>query len=58
MPEDGRTLARANLNELKGKIEVTLKDGDKNLEPFTKAHLEESLARINQALEVQLQKKF
>jgi hypothetical protein len=58
MPEDGRTLARSNLNELKGEIEVALKDSDKNLEPFTKAHLEESLARINQALELHLEKQL
>ena len=51
-PEDAVTLARADLVELQGKIDHTLGAG--NLDYTNRAHLEESRARIRQALEAQL----
>lgn len=52
-PEDARTLARANLVDLKRKIEARLGGGRMNY--TTRAHLEETAARINRALEAQWQ---
>ncbi len=51
-PEDAVTLARADLVELQGKIDRALGAG--NLDYTNRAHLEESRARIRQALEAQL----
>ncbi|HXE74994.1 MAG TPA: zinc-dependent metalloprotease [Candidatus Xenobia bacterium] len=51
-PEDAVTLARADLVELGGKIDRALGAG--NLDHTNRAHLEESRARIRQALEAQL----
>jgi hypothetical protein len=51
-PEDAVTLARADLVELGGKIDRTLGAG--TLDYTNRAHLEESRARIRQALEAQL----
>jgi hypothetical protein len=55
-PEDAVTLARADLVELQGKIGRTLASGA-NLDYTNRAHLEESQARIRQALEAQLQRR-
>jgi hypothetical protein len=51
-PEDAVTLARADLVELGGKIDRAL--GAANLDYTNRAHLEESRARIRQALDAQL----
>lgn len=54
VPEDARTLAWEKLRQLREKINGTLRKG-KNLDDYTKAHLEESRARITKALDAQLQ---
>ncbi len=48
VPEDAGTLARANLVDLKGKIDAALKNG--LVDAGTRAHLEETKARIEAAL--------
>jgi hypothetical protein len=53
-PEDGVTLARADLVELQGGIDRAL--GVSQLDYVNRAHLEETRARIRQALEAQLQR--
>ncbi|MCI0403086.1 MAG: zinc-dependent metalloprotease [Acidobacteria bacterium] len=55
-PEDAVTLARADLVELQGKIDRALASGA-SLDYTNRAHLEESRARIRQALEAQLQRR-
>ncbi|HUI10841.1 MAG TPA: zinc-dependent metalloprotease [Bacteroidota bacterium] len=52
-PEDAATLARADLVALKGAISAALRG---NTDPMTRAHFEESLARIDAALKVSLQR--
>ncbi|HJY88357.1 MAG TPA: zinc-dependent metalloprotease [Candidatus Acidoferrales bacterium] len=54
-PEDATTLARANLVSLQAKIRAALAGG-KVTDPTTKAHLEETQARITATLGAQLQK--
>ncbi len=54
-PEDATTLARANLVNLQAKIKQALTRG-KLTDPTTKAHLEETQARITSSLQAQLQK--
>ena len=50
-PEDAGTLARANLTELKGRIDTALRGPSGSaLDAGTKAHLEETRARIEAAL--------
>jgi hypothetical protein len=50
-PEDAGTMARANLTELKGKIDAALRGpAGQSLEAGTRAHLEETKARIEAAL--------
>jgi hypothetical protein len=51
-PEDAVTLARADLVDLRGKIEKALSGGQ--LDGVNRAHLEETRARIQQALEAQV----
>ncbi|HET6372669.1 MAG TPA: zinc-dependent metalloprotease, partial [Candidatus Polarisedimenticolia bacterium] len=51
-PEDAATYARANLTELMGKIDAALKTGA--VEAGTRAHLEETKARIQMALSAQM----
>jgi hypothetical protein len=53
-PEDGVTLARADLTDLAGRIDRAL--GGDGLDYTTRAHLEETQARIRQALEAQMQR--
>jgi hypothetical protein len=53
VPEDGRTLARYSLSQLKPKLQEAI-DRAANIE--TKAHLTETLARINEALGAQMQR--
>lgn len=53
-PEDAVTLARADLVDLQGRIDRALASGQ--LDYTTRAHLEETRARIRQTLEAQLQR--
>ncbi len=55
-PEDAVTLARADLVELDKGIDRALTSG--SLDHINRAHLEETRARIKQALEVQLQRSL
>ncbi len=48
VPEDARTMARANLSDLRGKLDAALRAG--TLDAATRAHLEETRARIEAAL--------
>jgi len=54
-PEDATTLARASLVSIRAKIHQALVAG-KVTDPTTTAHLEETQARIDAALQAQLQK--
>ncbi len=54
-PEDATTLARASLVSLQARIRQALAGG-KVSDPTTKAHLEETQARITATLQAQLQK--
>ena len=54
VPEDARTLAWEKLRQLREHLNSTLRKR-KNLDDYTKAHLEESRARIAKALDAQLQ---
>jgi hypothetical protein len=54
-PEDATTLARASLVSLQAKIRAALASG-KVTDPTTKAHLEETQARIAAALQAQVQR--
>jgi len=54
-PEDATTLARASLVSIQAKIRQALAAG-KVADPTTKAHLEETQARISTTLQAQLQK--
>jgi len=54
-PEDATTLARASLFSIQRKIRPALAAG-KVADPTTKAHLEETQARITATLQAQLQK--
>jgi len=53
-PEDAVTLARADLAELRGKIDRALASG--SLDYTNRAHLEETRARIQAALDAQVQR--
>jgi hypothetical protein len=55
-PEDAVTLARADLVELEGRIGKAL--ANSSLDTMTRAHLEESRARIRQALESKVEREF
>ena len=50
-PEDGRSLARADLTELQGQIKKALGG---QLDHITKAHLQETLSRIDKALDADM----
>jgi hypothetical protein len=54
-PEDATTLARASLRSIQAKIKLALAAG-KVTDPTTKAHLEETQARISAALQAQMEK--
>jgi len=56
LPHDAITLARADLADIKSKIEQDL--SSKNLDAYTKAHLEETAAKIDAALTAQMQAQF
>jgi hypothetical protein len=49
-PEDCETIAFVQLKDLKGRID-TITAGDFKLDPYTRAHLEESSAKIGKVLD-------
>ena len=53
-PEDATTLARASLQSLRGKIRRSIASG--SLGGTTRAHLDETLARIDAALDAQMKR--
>ena len=56
VPEDATTLARASLTRLQGRIRARLL-GKAALDPTTRAHLQETLARIGTALAAQMSRR-
>lgn len=56
VPEDARTLARVDLRTLKGAINSAL--GSNNLDTITRGHFEESLARIDAAMQADMMYKM
>lgn len=56
LPHDAVTLARADLVEIKDKINQNL--SAKNFDAYSKAHLEETEAKIDAALSAQMQLEF
>ncbi|HXG93741.1 MAG TPA: hypothetical protein VNN73_15460 [Blastocatellia bacterium] len=54
-PEDAATMARYNLTQMRGRIQQSLAGGTK-LGVVTRAHLQESIARIDEALKAQQQR--
>lgn len=56
VPEDARTLAWYNLRLLRDRLNKTLSRSRK-LDEYTKAHLEETQARINKTLNAEIQSK-
>jgi hypothetical protein len=50
------TLARADMNNIKDQIDARLKAG--NLDTYTSAHLEETRAKIEAALQAQIQRSL
>lgn len=57
VPQDSRTLAWEKLRQLREKLNVTLRKQSNNLDDYTKAHLEETRARITKALDAPLLSK-
>ena len=55
-PEDARTLARADLQTIAAQIETRL--GGSGLDAYSRAHLEETKARIEAALEAGLERSL
>src|SRR5215475_9679186 len=56
-PQDAGMMARANLGELRGKIDAALRGpAGSGLDAATRAHLEETRARIEAALNAQMQR--
>ncbi len=56
VPEDACTMARADLSQLKSQIEQAVSSG--SIDAYTKAHLEESQARIEAALQAGLNRQM
>jgi hypothetical protein len=54
-PEDAATLARYNLTQIRGRIQQAL-GSDPAMNTTTRAHLQESAARIDEALRAQQQR--
>lgn len=54
VPEDARTLAWYQLRQLHGALQSTLRKQGRQLDTYTKAHLEETSDRIAKALDAQL----
>ena len=53
-PEDARVLARSHLIKLKDAITAALAKGDLKLDEYSRAHLEDLQARVNQALDAKV----
>ena len=56
LPHDAVTLARADMNNIKDQIDARLKAG--NLDTYTSAHLDETRAKIEAALQAQIQRSL
>jgi hypothetical protein len=52
-PEDCQTVAYAELSALEGRLNSVLKSNAK-LDPYSRAHLEESASRIHKVLDARL----
>jgi hypothetical protein len=52
-PQDCQTIAFAELSGLEGRINSVLK-GNAKLDPYSRAHLEESASRIHKVLDARL----
>lgn len=55
VPEDGRSLARLILRQLGEKVDRSLRREGRDMDDYTKAHLEETRSRILKALDAPLQ---
>ena len=55
MPEDARTLAWSKLRQLQAQLNKTLKN--RQMDDYTKAHLEETRDRIDKVLNAQIQSR-
>lgn len=53
-PEDARVLSRMHLVKLKDAIVLALSKADLKLDEYSRAHLEDLLARVNQALDAKV----
>lgn len=53
-PEDARTLARMHLQALNGQITTILANGELKLDDYSRAHLQDSQAKIAQALDAKV----
>ncbi|MGC9503045.1 zinc-dependent metalloprotease [Baaleninema sp.] len=54
VPEDARTLARYELQQLDEDIEAVLRRHDDDIDTYTRAHLEDTRSRIRQTLDAQV----
>jgi len=54
LPADARAVTRVQLRDLQGRLERALGAGT-NLDPYTRAHLQEARERIGKALEAGLE---
>jgi hypothetical protein len=52
-PEDASTLSRYQLTQLRGQIKQSLLAGGKRMNTMTRAHLQETAARIDETLNAQ-----
>jgi len=57
VPEDARTLAWYRLREFQGSLNTALRKQGRNMDTYTKAHLEETSDRISKALNAQIQSR-
>ncbi|MBI3668044.1 MAG: zinc-dependent metalloprotease [Acidobacteria bacterium] len=56
VPEDSRTLARQGLTALRAQLQTALAKGDKKMPGDTRAHVAESIARIDETLKANMQR--
>jgi hypothetical protein len=54
VPEDARTLAWYQLRQLQGSLNQSLRRHGREMDAYTKAHLEETRSRISKALDAQI----
>ncbi|HEY9665754.1 MAG TPA: peptidase M43, partial [Coleofasciculaceae cyanobacterium] len=57
VPEDARTLAWYRLRKLHGSLSHALRKRGRDMDMYTKAHLEETRDRISKALEAEIQSR-